>query len=241
MQNVLISGKSSVKLKLDPRTKLLLTFVISVVMITGKITGAEEALKVCMAIIPFILFFVEGKKVVGIVYIIAIFSGFYLEYFILDNASGLVNLIALVISGLINRMVPALMMGAYTINTTTVSEFIASMERMKVSNKITIPMSVMFRFFPTIADESKSINDAMKMRGITKKDMLKRPLVYLEYKLVPLLMSIVKIGDELSAAALTKGLGSDKKRTNICDIGIRTLDVFMIIISIVSIAILVIY
>lgn len=35
----------------------------------------------------------------------------------------------------------------------------------------------------------------------------------LEYRLIPLMMSIAKIGEELSAAALTRGLGGLKKRT----------------------------
>lgn len=33
------------------------------------------------------------------------------------------------------------------------------------------------------------------------------------------MISCVKIGDELSAAALTRGLGAPVKRTNICKIG----------------------
>lgn len=35
----------------------------------------------------------------------------------------------------------------------------------------------------------------------------------LEYRLVPLMMSVAKIGEELSAAALSRGLGGLKKRT----------------------------
>lgn len=42
----------------------------------------------------------------------------------------------------------------------------ASMERMHIPQKITIPMSVMFRFFPTVGEEYGSIADAMRMRGI---------------------------------------------------------------------------
>ena len=42
----------------------------------------------------------------------------------------------------------------------------------------------------------------------------------------PLLVSCVKIGDELSAAALTRGLGAPIRRTNVCRIGIKPLDVF---------------
>ena len=72
-------------------------------------------------------------------------------------------------------------------------------------------MSVMFRFFPTVAEESRSINDAMRMRGVGLRSIGDNPTVLLEYRLVPLLMAVVKIGDELSASALTRGLGGPEK------------------------------
>ena len=114
-------------------------------------------------------------------------------------------------------MLPGFIMGYYLVSTTTVSEFVAAMERMHVPEKIVIPMSVVFRFFPTVKEEYAAIRDAMKMRGITT---LRSPMKMLEYRVVPLMMSIAKIGEELSAAALTRGLGAPQKRTNICKIGL---------------------
>ena len=72
----------------------------------------------------------------------------------------------------------------------------------------------MFRFFPTVGEEASSISDAMRMRGISFGG--NHPGKMLEYRLIPLMTCSVKIGDELSAAALTRGLGADVKRTNIC-------------------------
>ena len=46
----------------------------------------------------------------------------------------------------------------------------------------------------------------MKMRNIRFGG--KNPFLMVEYRLVPLMVSVVKIGDELSAAALTRGLGA---------------------------------
>lgn len=40
----------------------------------------------------------------------------------------------------------------------------------------------------------------------------------------------VKIGEELSAAALTRGLGGAVKRTNICKIGFRAQDIVLLLI-----------
>lgn len=53
--------------------------------------------------------------------------------------------------GIAARFMPGIAMASYMVGTTTVSEFMASMERMHIPQKITIPMSVMFRFFPRSA------------------------------------------------------------------------------------------
>ena len=74
----------------------------------------------------------------------------------------------------------------------------------------------------------------MRMRGIRFGG--KHPGRMLEYRLVPLMISIVKIGDELSAAALTRGLGAPGKRTDICSIGFHMQDVLMIAICIAGFA-----
>ena len=44
------------------------------------------------------------------------------------------------------------------------------------------------------------------------------------YRLIPLLFSSISIGDELSAAAITRGLGAPVKRTNVCEIGFHMHD-----------------
>ena len=107
------------------------------------------------------------------------------------------------------------MFGYYIIKSTKPNEFISAMNLWHVPEAFIIPVSVVFRFVPTLAEENKSISNAMRMREIrlgTKK-FLKNPSMILEYRLVPLMMSVAKIGEELSAAALSRGLGGLKKRT----------------------------
>lgn len=90
-------------------------------------------------------------------------------------------------------------------------------------------------FFPTISEEYRAIRDAMKMRGIRMGG--KNPFLMVEYRLVPLMVSVVKIGDELSAAALTRGLGAPVKRTNVCKIGFHIQDLIVCIICILCFAV----
>ena len=50
-------------------------------------------------------------------------------------------------------MLPIFMAGILLMKTTSVSEFMLSFERMHLPNKLIIPLSVMFRFIPTISEE----------------------------------------------------------------------------------------
>ena len=135
------------------------------------------------------------------------------------------------------RFMPGLIMGAYILSSTTVSEFIAAFHRMHIPNQITIPMSVMFRFFPTVTEEMEAINSAMKMRDI--RPFGKNAGKLIEYRLIPLLVCSVNIGQELSAAALTRGLSAEKKRTNICRIGFHMQDIAVFVIAVSPAAVMI--
>ena len=128
-----------------------------------------------------------------------------MEMFGLSRLTGVANYIAVAVVGILLRFTPSVVMGYFVVTTTTVSEFVAAMERLHLPQQITIPMSVMFRFFPTVAEEWSAIGDANADAW--------RPLcggkasAILEYRIVPMMICSVKIGEELSQAALTRGLG----------------------------------
>ena len=132
-------------------------------------------------------------------------------------------------------MLPILMAGILLMKTTSVSEFMLSFERMHLPSKLIIPLSVMFRFIPTISEEWHSIRDAMRFRGIgiSVRSVLTKPMMTLEYTMVPLLMSTATIADELAAASLSRGLDADTKRTCIEDVRLRPQDYLLILFSIV--------
>lgn len=240
MQTSIMLGVPKTSLRLDPRTKIFMTSSISIVLISGGIIGLDMIARIILAMLPAILLISEKKYKTGGFYCLTFLTASVLESMILRYTSGAINLIILILSGLITRFLPGFVAGYYLVSTTTVSEFNGAMERIHLTEKITIPLSVMFRFIPTIMEESKAINAAMKMRGIEKRRAFSNPILYLEYKMVPLLMSVMKIGEELSAASLTKGLGSSTKRTNICTIGFHTADVILGIISLTGLVVCII-
>ena len=204
----------------DPRTKLVLLLTITTLMFSTSNEGIMNIVKPCLSLVPFVLILSEHRfKTAGKYLLLYVACFVYL--------SGLLSFIVLAITSIMTRFAPGIMTGAWLISSTSVSEFISAMERMHITEKIVIPMSVIFRFFPTISEEYQAIRDAMKMRNIRFGG--KNPFLMVEYRLVPLMVSVVKIGDELSAAALTRGLGAPVKRTNVCQIGFHVQDVVAIL------------
>lgn len=66
----------------------------------------------------------------------------------------------------------------------------------------------------------------MKMRGISFAGG--NALKMVEYRMIPLLFSCVNIGDELSAAAITRGLGGKIKRSSVVELKLGVLDYVLI-------------
>lgn len=222
---------------LDPRTKLLLLITVMTFVLGG--AGGENMTLVvhALCVIPFLLHLSAKKYRTALLYLVLYCASYAAHFYVMPRASGLPGYILLAICAIVNRFLPGIMIGTYVFSTTTVSEFIAAMHRMHVTEKLSIPLSVMFRFFPTVAEEFHAIGAAMKMRGISfgGKNWTKM----LEYRLIPLLTCSVQIGSELSAAALAQGLGSDIKRTNICKIGFHIQDLAVLLICLVPFVMLV--
>lgn len=218
---------TSHKSLLDPRTKLLLLAFVSVFVLGNAGGDAAAEFRVALNYLPLLLLF--GAKRWGAVLFAVIFYtlSYLLSIYVMPHCSGFLNFLLLAMCGIVLRFLPGILTGMFVVSTTTVSEFVAAMERMHVSQKITIPLAVMFRFFPTVVEEAGSINKAMSMRDI--KFGGTKALQMMEYRLIPMMTCSVKIGQELSAASLTRGLGGPNKRTNICKIGFGWCDVITFI------------
>ena len=207
-------------LLLDPRTKIIVLLAVNLPAFTAN-TWFVLALS---AALPLTLLYFENRRCISLVLAVLYAAALSADVYLLNVTQGAINIILVFLSGIVCRMMPGIIMGCLLLLTTTVSEFIAAMERIYIPRTIIIPFSVMFRFFPTVKEESAAITDAMKMRGIGLGKTRGSLISLMEYRLVPLLISCVKIGDELSGSALTRGLGNPVKRTNMCSIGFRTAD-----------------
>lgn len=227
---VLSSRKQRRGIGLDPRTTIVLLLMVAVFVLGG--AGGNELIwaRIILACVPVVLLLTSNNKLKCIVFVLVYLLGYFLQFYVLGHLTGILNSLMLATAGMITSFLPGLMMGYYAVSTTTVSEFVAAMERIHMPEQVIIPLSVMFRFFPTVVEEAGSINDAMRMRGITMGG--KHTGKMLEYRLIPIMTCSVKIGEELSAASLTRGLGAPVKRTNICKIGFGLWDILFLGLSI---------
>ena len=211
------TGNGRIGIKLDPRTKLFLFLLISVFTLGGAGGEAASVLAPVLNAAPFILLLATGQWGHFALYAAVYFIAYIVEVDILPLLSGGWAIACIFYVGAFARFMPSIIMGFFVISSTTVSEFVSGMEKMHIPPTFTIPLSVMFRFFPTVLEEMRAINDAMRMRGIRfgGGDIGRM----LEYRLIPMMICSVKIGEELSSASLTRGLGAPVKRTNMCRIG----------------------
>ena len=220
---------------LDPRTKLFMLVTITTLMFSTSNEGIMNVVKPILSLIPFALILSERRFKTAGKYALLYVACFILERLALNVWSGMLSFMVLAVSSIMTRFAPGIMTGAYLISSTSVSEFIGAMERMHITEKIIIPLSVIFRFFPTIGEEYQAIRDAMKMRNIRFGG--RNPFLRIEYRLIPLMVSVVKISDELSAAALTRGLGAPVRRTNVCEIGFHVQDIIAIVLCLACFAV----
>lgn len=230
MQGSLLQpDEKSAGITFDPRTKMFLLLTVAVFVLGGAGGKNVDLLAPMLCALPFVLFLLAGKWKRAFTYALIYTAAYLCFWYFGPRTTGIVNFLLLAICGILSRFLPGIMLGMYLIETTTVSEFTAAMSKIHVTDKITIPLSVMFRFFPTVADEFSSINAAMRMRDIRLGG--KNVTKMIEYRLVPLMVCSAKIGEELNAAALTRGLGGEVRRTNVCKIGFHVQDILLFLIA----------
>lgn len=78
--------------------------------------------------------------------------------------------------------------GKFFITTTDVGSMLSFMDSLKVPESFSIPIAVIFRFFPYYREEKKDIRRAMRLRGISKKILLNTLNIFLYLQLSWLLM-----------------------------------------------------
>ena len=209
-------------LHLDHRTKLVILILFSIVVMFDVVSGPAYYVRMILTFIPAMLVSIEGRPYIAVRLAVLYALADFLMRFTKNGMGGFLGMMILFFGTIVMQFAPTVITVWYCISTTKVSEFMAAMHRMHVPRGLTISLAVIMRFFPTIGEEYGFIRDAMRMRGIRLGGGKVSRIV--AYRMIPLLFSSIAIGDELSAAAVTRGLGKPVKRTNVCEIGFHAGD-----------------
>lgn len=128
--------------------------------------------------------------------------------------------------GLVHKVYACGMLAGIVISTTKVGEFLSAMTRLHVPKKLTIPIAVMLRYLPAIREDWHFIKDAMRLRDVspTFTGFLKAPAMTVNCIYVPLLTAASRAADELSVAAVTRGIENPDPRTCLVDIRMQAAD-----------------
>lgn len=224
MDSILLAERRSSQglLRLDPRTKLFILlaanitvllspglsgeiFLTALVLLLGLLCGVR---RYCIKMTAIYLLLVAGQTL-GTLYLDDVLRIFLVTFLVF-----------------LRKVFPCVMVGGIFIATTRVNEFMAAMHRLHMPRSIVIPLAVMLRYFPMIKEEWGHIRDAMNMRGISASfgGFLRQPLKLTEYVYVPMMISASKLADELSAAAVTRGIDNPKPRTCLQRLGFGAAD-----------------
>jgi energy-coupling factor transport system permease protein len=217
-------------LRIDPRTKFFLLFFVGFFTFVFPPPYMEFLV---MALLALLLSFSRQARTaltVFLVFCVMLAADLYTAPFV----SGVIRNIYLTFVRMIRMFLPLYLVGVLLIRTITVTEFIAAFRRMRLPDAFIISFSVMFRFIPTLYEEWTSIRNAMKFRGIgiSARNVATKPMMTLEYMLIPLLMSTATIATELAAASLALGLDSGGKHTCIVDVRFRLQDYLVILLCV---------
>lgn len=210
------------KIHLDPRTKLYFLLLANLLLFFHVDTKTEVMLTI-LFLIPF--FFSERRKTgigFAVVYVILLAVEYGMVFL---GQSVLQNFVSMVLVG-IRMIFPCLITGAYAFSTTGIGEFVCALRRMGITEKVIVPCMVVIRFFPTVKEDYRQIKNAMALRGIAVGNfaLLRHPAQSLEYILIPLLMNANNVAQDLSVAALTKGIGIQGIHTSVIKIQMKALD-----------------
>ena len=131
-----------------------------------------------------------------------------------------------IVAFIVQRIIPFMLIGTVIQKQKNISEITMALDRMRLPRGVILSIAVMFRYFPSMKDDFLIIIDSMKLKGLytSKCAALIHPIRTMEFVLVPMLFKSLKTAEELSCAALVKGIENTGKKTSYFDVKLRPID-----------------
>lgn len=113
----------------------------------------------------------------------------------------------------ITRLVAVGGVAAHLVATSSPTAVVAGLRAWRLPRTFTVPLAVMLRFIPIVRTETTAVLEARRMRGGSWSDPLRHPVRTIEQVIVPVVAASLRAGEDLSAAALLRGLGGSTRPT----------------------------
>ncbi len=206
-------------IKLDARTLLFLILITNVGIFFMPEVSGEIVMMILIVFLAIVCGAGRASLKIGSAYAVILISDYFITHMFSDSW------LIYVVIGMryMRKVLPCAILGGVLISTIRVGELMVSLRKIHIPKSITIPFTVLLRYFPSIVEDRKAIKKAMAIRGLNGS-FLKHPFKSIENLYVPIMMSAARRADELSSAAVTRGIENPKERTTLMDVRLHWLD-----------------
>lgn len=220
-----MGGSSAPFAKIDLRAKVVALIAMNAVLLLS----TSLAVEACLMAFAIALSVTCGRTVSAARFAALFVVLVAVELAVVPVLGGFLGGLVMFVAVLVRKILPILSVGLLIVTTTEVSEFLAVAAKLRIPRTATVPLSVAFRYFPTLKQECSDVRDAMRMRGIN---------LSFEHVIVPVMMSAVNVSDELSAAALCRGINRPGEHTCLRDARMSSVDWAVVIVALLSVVII---
>lgn len=199
------------KFHLDVRTKVLLLLMVGICTFVVNTVLFETGTVLFLTIIHFL----SDRRSLSWKFVLCYIVLLVLQFAILPVLPDALSMFLSVPVVNFRKMFPCVMAFLFLIQTTKVNEAIATMNKMGLPHAVTITFAVTLRYFPVLYEEWRHIHDAMQIRQISIKNLgiVRGCIKKAECYLVPVLISATRTAENLSAAAMTRGIENPVPKT----------------------------
>ncbi len=209
-------------LKLDPRTELLLLILANIVAFTQRSVRVE----ITWVVLLLLMIIACGCRKAAVKLAVAFGICLLLQYYIFPNGPKFLAASFTFLVSYARKIFPCLIVGTLILQKTPVRELMVALRKWHIPQGLIIPLSVTVRYFPALKEEIGYIRDAMKLRNI-------HGVQKVECLLIPIMISATTTAEELSAAAVTRGIENPAPKTSMLVMRFGILDVLFLVIGVV--------
>lgn len=204
------NGKKSI---FDPRAGLWILIAANIIAFSDHTLWVELALVALLLA----LMVVHRRFTMAVKWAVGYCALLVFQHVILPASPMIIATSFTIFATYTRRMFPCLMTGSLMLKCTPLRYLIVGLRQLHIPQKLIVAISVTLRYFPAIREEIGHIRDAMKLRNI-------RGFSRLECTVMPLMVSATETAEELSAAAVTRGIENPARKTSAVSLRLMPVD-----------------